>query len=67
MVGRTFRMCCLNVFIIEILPHAMYHYKFAYTWGFPFRYENGVLTSTARGREGGLLKVGAFIKIQEKN
>ena len=40
--GEAFRMYSYKVFVKEISPHEMYYCTFAYTLGFPFRYENGV-------------------------
>ena len=40
--GEAFRMYSYKVFVKGISPHEMYYCTFAYTLGFPFRYENGV-------------------------
>ena len=37
-------MYSYKVFVKGISPHEMYYCTFAYTLGFPFRYENGVLS-----------------------
>ena len=42
--GEAFRIYSCKVFVKGFSPHGMYYCIFAYTYGFPFRYEKGVLT-----------------------